>query len=285
MVKVNDQQFALPLGKIERIVRLSPLILEQYFNSQTDRFEFENRAYKLRYLGEFVDDILVPDWSKASSEWPVLLINAHTGQQVALLVDQVVGSRGQIVVKPIGQQFTQIKMVAGATILGDGQVCLILDPLNIAQQVYSKPRHVHDLIEELGTREDRSLIMVVDDSVTVRKVTSRLLERQGYDVVTAKDGQDALEQLEHIRPSLILLDIEMPQMDGFELTRYIRQHSILNSLPIIMITSRTGEKYREIAQQLGVDDYMGKPFQEDDLLTKIQNLLAQNKAIKHSQNQ
>ena len=285
MVKVNDQQFALPLGKIERIVRLSPLILEQYFNSQTDRFEFENRAYKLRYLGEFVDDILVPDWSKASSEWPVLLINAHTGQQVALLVDQVVGSRGQIVVKPIGQQFTHIKMVAGATILGDGQVCLILDPLNIAQQVYSKPRHVHDLIEELGTREDRSLIMVVDDSVTVRKVTSRLLERQGYDVVTAKDGQDALEQLEHIRPSLILLDIEMPQMDGFELTRYIRQHSILNSLPIIMITSRTGEKYREIAQQLGVDDYMGKPFQEDDLLTKIQNLLAQNKAIKHSQNQ
>lgn len=280
MVKVNDQQFALPLGKIERIVRLSPLILEQYFNSQTDRFEFENRTYKLRYLGEFVDNMLTPDWSKTSLEWPVLLINANTGQQVALLVDQVVGSRGQIVVKPIGQQFSLIEMVAGATILGDGQVCLILDPLNIAQQVYSKPRHMHELIEEFGVREDRSLIMVVDDSVTVRKVTSRLLERQGYDVVTAKDGQDALEQLEHIRPSLILLDIEMPQMDGFELTRYIRQHPVLNALPIIMITSRTGEKYREIAQQLGVDDYMGKPFQEEDLLIKIQNLLERNKTVK-----
>lgn len=276
MVKVLDQQYALPLGKIERIVRLSPLILEQYFNSQQDRFELDNTRYKLRYLGEFVSNVVEPDWSTITGELEVLLIHSSTGPQVALLVDQVVGSRGQIVVKPIGQQFSQVKVVAGASILGDGQVCLILDPITIAEQVDQQPRQYrHDTDHERAVREERAMIMVVDDSVTVRKVTSRLLERQGYDVVTAKDGQDALEKLEHIRPDVILLDVEMPRMDGFEFTRCLRQYNLLQALPIIMISSRTGEKYREMAQQLEVNDYLGKPFQEEQLLAKIQMLLMQ----------
>ena len=178
--------------------------------------------------------------------------------------------------KPIGQQFSQVKVVAGASILGDGQVCLILDPITIAEQVDQQPRQYrHDTDHERAVREERAMIMVVDDSVTVRKVTSRLLERQGYDVVTAKDGQDALEKLEHIRPDVILLDVEMPRMDGFEFTRRLRQHNLLQALPIIMISSRTGEKYREMAQQLEVNDYLGKPFQEEQLLAKIQMLLMQ----------
>ncbi|RYE27744.1 MAG: response regulator, partial [Sphingobacteriales bacterium] len=121
--------------------------------------------------------------------------------------------------------------------------------------------------------DQRHLIMIVDDSVTVRKVTSRLLERQGYDVVTAKDGVDAIEQLETIKPDLMLLDIEMPRMDGFEVANLVRHHEIHRDLPIIMITSRTGEKHRERAFSLGVNQYMGKPFQEETLLENIDSLL------------
>jgi len=115
--------------------------------------------------------------------------------------------------------------------------------------------------------------MIVDDSVTVRKVTSRLLERQGFDVVTAKDGVDAMEQLENVKPDLMLLDIEMPRMDGFEVTNLVRHHELHQDMPIIMITSRTGEKHRERALSLGVTHYMGKPFQESELLENIEALL------------
>ncbi|MEM9993969.1 MAG: response regulator, partial [Acinetobacter pittii] len=120
--------------------------------------------------------------------------------------------------------------------------------------------------------DERRLIMIVDDSVTVRKVTSRLLERQGYDVVTAKDGVDAIEQLENIKPDLMLLDIEMPRMDGFEVLNLVRHHDLHQDMPVIMITSRTGEKHRERAFTLGVNQYMGKPFQEEDLLHNIDAL-------------
>ena len=117
--------------------------------------------------------------------------------------------------------------------------------------------------------------MVVDDSVTVRKVTSRLLERQGMDVVLAKDGADAVAQLQEIEriPDIMLLDIEMPRMDGFEVASRVRHSARLKELPIIMITSRTGEKHRERAMSIGVNDYLGKPFQENILLEKIQELI------------
>jgi CheY-like chemotaxis protein len=129
---------------------------------------------------------------------------------------------------------------------------------------------------DFGRHQDtRRLVMIVDDSVTVRKVTSRLLERQGFDIVTAKDGVDAMEQLESVKPDLMLLDIEMPRMDGFEVTNLVRHHEIHQNLPIIMITSRTGEKHRERAFSLGVTHYMGKPFQEAELLANIQQLLAE----------
>ncbi|AVZ03763.1 Hpt domain-containing protein [Acinetobacter pittii] len=274
MVKVADQQFAIPLAQIDRIVRVSPASLEQYFGSAQEFFEFENKRYPLRYLSEFVGSQPIPRLSGMMYSLPVLMIKANNGQTVALLVDQLIGSRAQIVVKPIGQQFSSIGAIAGATILGDGQVCLILDGQNIARQIQSTRRLklVNEAIYRQRESDERRLIMIVDDSVTVRKVTSRLLERQGYDVVTAKDGVDAIEQLENIKPDLMLLDIEMPRMDGFEVLNLVRHHDMHQYMPIIMITSRTGEKHRERAFSLGVSQYMGKPFQEEDLLHNIDAL-------------
>ncbi|RPE26861.1 chemotaxis protein histidine kinase CheA [Acinetobacter sp. BIGb0102] len=275
MVKAGDQQFAFPLAQIDRIVRISPMALEQYFDSQDDYFTIDRERYRLRYLSEFVAGQPIPRLSGVVHSLPVLLIKGAQGQTTALLVDQLIGSRGQIVVKPVGQQFSSIGVIAGATILGDGQVCLILDGQNIARQAQSTARSKQ--ADETYTKQrydERRLIMIVDDSVTVRKVTSRLLERQGYDVVTAKDGVDAMEQLETVKPDLMLLDIEMPRMDGFEVTNLVRHHELHKDLPIIMITSRTGEKHRERALSLGVSQYMGKPFQEEALLENIESLLA-----------
>ncbi len=275
MVKVGDQQFAVPLAQIDRIVRIAPTTLESYFNSNEDFFQIDNQSYKLRYLSEFVGNQPLPRLSHVGHSLPVLLIKGSTGQSIALLVDQLIGSRGQIVVKPIGQQFSSIGAIAGATILGDGQVCLILDGQNIARQILATHRTKQASDQrEIQRRNTRRLIMIVDDSVTVRKVTSRLLERQGYDIVTAKDGVDAIEQLENVKPDLMLLDIEMPRMDGFEVTNLVRHHDMHSNLPIIMITSRTGEKHRERAFSLGVTHYMGKPFQETELLANIEQLLA-----------
>ncbi|MBJ8503451.1 Hpt domain-containing protein [Acinetobacter seifertii] len=275
MVKVADQQFAIPLAQIDRIVRVSPASLEQYFESPKELFEYENKRYPLRYLSEFVGNQPMPRLNGMMYSLPVLMIKANNGQTVALLVDQLIGSRAQIVVKPIGQQFASIGAIAGATILGDGQVCLILDGQNIARQIQSTPRHkqLNEAVYRQRESDERRLVMIVDDSVTVRKVTSRLLERQGYDVVTAKDGVDAIEQLENIKPDLMLLDIEMPRMDGFEVLNLVRHHDMHQYMPIIMITSRTGEKHRERAFSLGVSQYMGKPFQEEELLENIDALL------------
>ena len=277
MVKAGDQQFALPLAQIERIVRIAPTELEKFFNGKSEFFKIDNESYKLRYISEFITNQAIPRLASVGHSLPVLLIKGSAGQTIALLVDQLVGSRNQIVVKPIGQQFAKVSAIAGATIMGDGHVCLILDSQNIARQIQSTKRQTMNKKKRDQNRDRaRNLIMIVDDSVTVRKVTTRLLERQGYDVVTAKDGVDAVEQLENVKPDLMLLDIEMPRMDGFEVTNHVRHHELHQELPIVMITSRTGEKHRERAFSLGVTHYMGKPFQEVELLENIQGLLSEH---------
>lgn len=280
MVRVGDQQFALPLAQIERIVRISPVALSEYYDSNKESFELDRQQIRLRYVGEFVTGQAKPMFSNMGSSVPVIIFNS-AGRSVALQVDQLVGSRAQVVIKPIGQQLSSVGYVGGATILANGKVSLILDGQTIARRVLTTAR-AHQ-VEKATTsstsqRTTRKTVMVVDDSVTVRKVTTRLLERHGYEVITANDGVDAIEKLAQGIPDLMLLDIEMPRMDGFEVATYIRHDSNFKTLPIIMITSRTGEKHREHAFSLGVNDYMGKPFQEADLVSNIQKVLAQTKA-------
>ena len=276
MVKVGEQQFALPLAQIERIVRVSPVALTEYYDSDAEYFELDRVNYRLRYVGEFVTGQAKPVLNNIGSSVPVIIFNSG-GRSVALQVDQLIGSRAQIVIKAIGKQMTSVGSVGGATILADGRVCLILDGQSIARRVLTTAR-AHQIEQAIVQPAEarvtrRRTVMVVDDSVTVRKVTSRLLERHGFDVITAKDGLDAIELLATANPDLMLLDIEMPRMDGFEVASHVRHDSSHKALPIIMITSRTGEKHREHAFSLGVNQYMGKPFQEAELLENIQSIL------------
>ncbi|XID75665.1 Hpt domain-containing protein [Alkanindiges sp. WGS2144] len=277
MVRVAERQFAIPLAHIERIVRVSPVALEQYYHSNNEQFDIDGQSYRLRYLGEFTQGIKAPHLQSQSMSLPVLLVKSM-GKFTAIQVDQLVGSRSEIVVKPAGQQLTSIDMISGATILGDGSVSIILDAQALARRAAATERMQVIPAQETASVTSRAdhrkqLVMVVDDSVTVRKVTTRLLERQGYEVVTAKDGVDAIEKLEEVTPDIMLLDIEMPRMDGFEVANLVRHNDRISELPIIMITSRTGEKHRERAFLTGVNCYMGKPFQELELLQNIEELL------------
>jgi chemosensory pili system protein ChpA (sensor histidine kinase/response regulator) len=164
-------------------------------------------------------------------------------------------------------------------VLGSGEVVLILNPVLLAGQGARLPRDEADaeaLANSVAVPQlpaQLPIVMVVDDSLTVRRVTQRLLEREGYRVLLAKDGIDALEQMQETQPDLMLVDIEMPRMDGFDLTRHVRGNEATRAIPIIMITSRSADKHRNYALDLGVDAYFGKPFQEDALLAAMAGLL------------
>ena len=267
MVQCGEDQYAIPLNTIDGIVRVLPNELEGYFRFDSPTYEYAGQRYELCYLGELLKTSPRPKLLGQSLPLPVLLVQCNE-RHIAVLVDAMAGTR-EIVVKSLGPQFAAVQGVSGATILGDGRVVLILDllaPIRAMQaRVPQRPAG-----QEIEAEPHRPLlVMVVDDSVTVRKVTSRLLERHGMNVLTAKDGVDAMLLLEEHMPDLMLLDIEMPRMDGFEVATQVRNDERLQHLPIIMITSRTGQKHRDRAMAIGVNDYLGKPYQESVLLESI----------------
>ena len=280
-VRVGDRIFAVSLSQIERIVRINTLELEKFYQSNQQTHKLDGQDYRLRYLGELIGGSHTPTLYGQNVPSPLLLIK-YEGQRFAVQVDQLIGSREEMVIKPVGLQIASVGSISGATILGDGSVVIILDLVALARSVGSIARTraipQAELKEVSANIVQKQIIMVVDDSVTVRKVTTRLLERNGFQVVQAKDGVDAMSKLEEVHPDLMLLDIEMPRMDGFEVATLVRHNPRLSYLPIIMITSRTGEKHRERAYSVGVNGYMGKPFQEQILLENISDLLLNSKA-------
>ncbi|RYY77099.1 MAG: response regulator [Gammaproteobacteria bacterium] len=275
MVQIGDDLYAIPLNTIEGIVRVSPFELEHYYQDPDARFDYAGDNYLVRYLGNMLDSDAVPKLDGQSLPLPVILVRS-TENTVALQVDRLLGSR-EIVVKTLGAQFSSVRGVSGATVTGDGSVVVILDLHALIREQLALGLNRAILLDApaapVEEEQVEKVVMVVDDSVTVRKVTGRFLEREGFRVITAKDGVEALQLLQDHIPDVMLLDIEMPRMDGFEVAKNVRTSSRLRDIPIIMITSRTGEKHREHAFELGVNKYMGKPYQEDLLLSNIQELI------------
>jgi chemosensory pili system protein ChpA (sensor histidine kinase/response regulator) len=274
MVSTGEDFYAIPLNTIEGIVRVSTYELEEYYKPEAPLYEYAGQEYRLQYLGSLLNSDHHPKLQGQALPLPVILVRGAE-QPMALQVDSLMGSR-EIVVKSLGPQFGTVRGVSGATILGDGNVVVILDlPAMIRSDILSERQRLaslEDAKDASRRAEQATTVMVVDDSVTVRKVTSRLLERNGMEVLTAKDGLDAVAQLQDHRPDIILLDIEMPRMDGFEVASFVRHDENLKDTPICMITSRTGEKHRERALAIGVNEYLGKPFQETELLETITRL-------------
>ena len=273
IVRVAEETYALPLATVEGVVRLPRNIVARHLGKDAPLFEYGGQKYRFQQLGSFVGlgPTRLPD---ADVSMSVVLIRAGE-HSTALVTDELVGSR-EIVVKSLGPQISGIRGIAGATILGDGRIVIILDMGTLVRSEWRAKTAENAVLDQ---RDRRTFALVVDDSITVRRVTQRLLERNGMRVLTAKDGVDAVSLLQDNLPDIILLDIEMPRMDGYEVAAHVRADARLKDIPIVMITSRVSEKHRARAIELGVDDYLGKPYQESQLLDAIEPLVNRRSAV------
>lgn len=262
MVRSGTHVYAVPSIMVEQLQKLKPDQLAAANAAGT--VQWAGRDYPLHYFARLIGDAeLQPE---PQNYTPVLLLRSGTNR-IALHVDEIAGNQ-EVVMKPIGVQLARVPGITGATVTGDGKIVLIVNPVLMANRemiVVSQTR----MVAADAPAVSRPIVLVVDDSLTMRKVLSRTLEREAYLVVSAKDGMDALQLMQENRPDIILLDIEMPRMDGFEFARHIRSDKATADIPIIMISSRTAEKHRTHARELGVNAFLGKPVHDDDLLTEI----------------
>ncbi|MBV8306083.1 MAG: response regulator, partial [Gammaproteobacteria bacterium] len=274
VVRTGEEYYALPLPTVEGVLRLSKAEVTAHLGRDAGAFDYAGQKYRFQQLGTFVG--LTPSELPGQDVTiPVVLVRAGE-HSTGIVADELVGSR-EIVVKSVGPQISSIRGISGATILGDGRIVIILDIGALVRAEWrTRAQAPAPPPRERGDR--RVFAMVVDDSITVRRVTQRLLERNGMRVLTARDGMDAVALLQDNVPDVILLDIEMPRMDGYEVAAHVRNDPRLKEVPIIMVTSRVGEKHRARAIELGVDDYLGKPYQEAQLLDAIAPLVERRRA-------
>ena len=273
VVRAGDEFFALPLPTVEGIVRVPAAEVRRQLSEESASFEYGGQRYRFQHLASFVAGEAAPP-TDSDAAVPVIMVRAGE-HSTGIVTDELIGSR-EIVVKSVGPQVSGIRGIAGATILGDGRICIILDIGALVRSDWRARRPADSRPQDRIDR--RPFALVVDDSITVRRVTQRLLERNGMRVMTAKDGLDAVGVLQDHTPDVILLDIEMPRMDGYEVASHVRSDPRLKDVPIVMITSRVGEKHRARAIELGVNDYLGKPYQETQLLQALQPLLERRRA-------
>jgi len=268
IVNVGEETFALPLPTVEGVTRVPKDRLLELLTEDDPRLEHGGVSYRLQHLGSFVG--AAPSSLPEDDSFVSLVLVRAGESSTALLTDSLEGSR-EVVVKTLGPHLSGIPGVSGATILGDGRIIIILDvgTLIRSQRDTSAPARPVEPVPAVH----QVTALVVDDSITMRRVTQRLLERHGVRVLTARDGMDAVTVLQDQVPDVILLDIEMPRMDGYQFASHVRNDPDCRNIPIIMITSRSGEKHRARAIELGVNDYLSKPYQEDQLIRAITSLL------------
>ena len=270
IARTGEEIYALPLPSVEGVARVPRAQLDTMLRSDESIFEYGERSYRLVHLGHLVGG-RATELPEGDAPVPLVLVRKGANA-VALLMDEMLASR-EIVVKSVGPQLAAVRGIAGATILGDGRVVLILDPGALIGDEHASIELRPAELQPEPVPDRPPLVLVVDDSITVRRVTERFLLRQGLRAVTAKDGIDAIARLEEERPAVILLDIEMPRMDGYEFASHVRNDKRVADTPIIMITSRVSEKHRAKAIEIGVNDYLGKPYQDHQLLETIRRYL------------
>lgn len=274
MVEAGESTYAIQLPNVEHVVRVNHDELGPMARGEHALFEYAGHHYQYLNLGTVLHG--TPSQLPSGKQRVPLMLVRSGEHRVALHVDHLLG-RQEIVIKSVGPQLSSVGALSGATILPDGTVALILNVGNLVRsalaQQHGRAAPLLTSTDAAKTEKNQSVTaMVVDDSITVRKVTERLLKRYDYDVITAKDGIDALTILLETVPDIMLLDVEMPRMDGYELATTMRNDKRLRKIPIIMITSRTGDKHRRRALDIGVNMYMGKPYQEQELIENMRTL-------------
>ncbi len=269
LIEVAGEQYAIPMSGVVALQRVPYPQLQKLLAKDKPSIRYNQQDYHLQVLSHALNQITTNEAGK-NDKFPVLFLNVDK-QLIAYQLDKIIGNR-EVVIKPLNNMLHASRLYSAATIQTNGKVILIL---NTSELVHRKnlanPTPVKQTIE-LDSHLKKT-IMVVDDSITIRKVTEKLLNAHSYHTVTAKDGMNALEKINDYKPDLMLLDIEMPRMDGFELLSNLRNSKEWQHLPVIMISSRTGEKHRKRAEELGISHFLGKPYQESSLLESIQTTL------------
>jgi chemosensory pili system protein ChpA (sensor histidine kinase/response regulator) len=271
MIRQQGAWYAIPSASIDTVVRVTRNELEACFSGKREGYTYGERLYRIKSVSDYFDqEYIAPS---DTQKWHSLLLVSSGDMHIALYPEEVHG-HSQIVLKSVGPQLESVPWIVGGTVKGDGSAAVVMDPAALVSSGKMVVKEEPAVFAKQAEEEELArTVMVVDDSITMRKVTGSMLQRNGYNILTAKDGVDALAVIELTRPDLILLDIEMPRMDGFEFARHIRNNERFHDIPIIMVTSRTGDKHRERAMQLAIEAYMGKPFQEDELLESIADLV------------
>jgi chemosensory pili system protein ChpA (sensor histidine kinase/response regulator) len=271
MLRCGDLTVAVPSTLVEIVKRATPAEIAQAYGASA--YRIDDRSLPFFWLGALLQ--ASPRGQVSTRSQPVVIIRS-AAQRIALHIDEVLGNH-EVVVKNLGPQLARLPGLAGMTLLPSGAPTLIYNPVALAtlygESAWSMTRAAlstpESPVAEAASEPLAPLVLVVDDSLTVRRVTQRLLMREGYRVALAKDGLEGLERLAEERPAVLLSDIEMPRMDGFDLVRNVRSDPKLADLPVIMITSRIAQKHRDYAAELGVDHYLGKPYSEEDLMSLV----------------
>jgi len=271
LVTVQSQTFGILLSSVENIVLLSVKQIKEALNKQQP-IVYNKKEYNLKYLGSVLGIQERPLISSSKESLPVLFFN-FVDYNAALLVDSLVGSQ-EVVVQTLGPQFKLMDVFSGATLLADGRVLVILDAYSITVRTRKK---MEETVESHALLKKQPVVLVVDDSITIRTVTKNFLERHKYTIMTAKDGFDALAKAEEQSPDIVLLDLEMPRMDGFEFAEKFRANPKFSRIPIVMITFCTGDEEKKRAKDIGIDKFINKPYREPELLETIELFLEKDK--------
>ncbi len=269
LVEAGGQTVAIPSSDLLQAPIPGSGTLEQGEDG-TLRFALEEERYTLKALATIMGRA-APETDPAVT--PPILLAQLDGETRALQVDRMLGS-ANVVIKGFGANLPRVRGVLGAAILGNGSVAPVLDLAGL-QRLPGIAGHELDHVPENLEAPTMGVVLVVDDSLSVRRSLSQFLQDSGYAVRQARDGIEAVRSIEEQRPDIMLVDLEMPRMNGLELTGHLRSREETGTLPIVMLTSRAMQKHRGQAASAGVSAYLTKPFQETELLDTIERLLSE----------
>lgn len=267
-VVAGEHRYLIPVASVAGVARVMPADYQALLEQENPAYEFAGEPYSILDLEPLLGEPSTPLGDETVS---ILMIKSGN-QLAAFRVPELLG-HSEIVIKPVGPHISSVPGILGGTITGDGQVVIIIDAGPLIRQARLTGARPAPPMENIDFHLQKTLALVVDDSITMRKVTTRVLEGNDFEVITARDGVDAVEQMRERVPDVLLLDVEMPRMDGYQVAEHVRADARLRHIPIIMITSRAGSKHRERGKKAGANAYLSKPYKESALLFEVEKLL------------
>ncbi len=267
-VIAGEHRYLIPVATVSGVARMLPDEFQSLLSQERPDYEFAGESYSILELEPLLGEPSTPLGEDTIS---ILMIKAGE-QRAAFRVPQLLGHK-EVVVKPVGPQISSVPGILGGTITADGKVIVIIDSGPLIRQALLQDARPAPPMESIDIKSQKRLALVVDDSITMRKVTTRVLEGNEFEVITARDGVDATEQMQECVPDLLILDVEMPRMDGYQVAEHVRADARLRHIPIIMITSRAGKKHRARGKKAGANAYLSKPYNESELISEVNELL------------